>query len=90
MLRWLFKISDKQIDLYLISTGALAGVWEWISEHADSFMLFLAGSVIPITLRIWRFAVEMSMARDKHRMEIERMEQEKQQDQERHQKEMDG
>jgi len=88
MLKWLFKISDKQLDLYLISTGTLAGVWEWVSEHADSFMLFLAGSVIPITLRIWRFTVEMRMARDKHKAEMERLEQEKRQDEEIHQKQM--
>ena len=88
MLRWIFKITDRQIDLYLISTGTIAGVWEWIAEHADSFMLFLAGSVIPITLRVWRFIAEMNMARDKHRMEMERLEQELKQDQDAHEAKM--
>jgi len=89
MLKWIFKITDKQLDLYLISTGALAGAWEWIAEHADGFMLFLAGSVVPITLRIWRFTAEMQMARDKHKAEMDRLEQEKRQDQERHLKQME-
>lgn len=81
---WIHGLDKRVMNFIILTSGSLAGIWEWLDSNKDFAAYWLVIGVGTIVLRVLKFRQDLVIAREKHKLEIRRLEQELLQDQERH------
>lgn len=86
----IITISSRTIDKYLLGSGMVATVWEWLQNDGHALLFLLGSSIVPITIRVLTYFDNRRIKMEKHKVEIKAMktrtQQELKQDQEIHEK----
>lgn len=68
----LLQVSTRKLDLYLMGTGGIAGVFELVAKNHEAMVIWLISILFPATLRLWKFIVDLRRSRQLHRIAVKK------------------